>query len=200
MPFCVVPVCAAVQLCSTNSPDTKLVLALVRAARVKEAPPRRRDRVNTAECPYVRRRLTAGIPRGSRVGVDQHPPKIQVVTSRSAPAGLAAAQKRIAELEAQQAAHERGERIQAALYRIAETAAAAEDMPSFYAAIHEIVGSLMYADNFYIALYDDERQLINFPYFLDEAEKDIPDPNVWSPFGKGDARGATAYLLRHGEP
>ena len=122
------------------------------------------------------------------------------MTKQSASAALAAAQKQIAELEAQQAAHEDSERIQAALYRIAETASAAQDMPSFYAAIHEIVGSLMYADNFYIALYDDERQLINFPYFRDEAEKDIPDPNVWSPFGKGDARGSTAYLLRHGEP
>ena len=43
-------------------------------------------------------------------------------------------------------------------------------MPSFYASIHEIVGSLMYADNFYIALYDEERQAINFPFFLDEVE------------------------------
>ena len=37
-------------------------------------------------------------------------------------------------------------------------------MPAFYAPIHEIVGELMYADNFYIALYDEERQLINFPF------------------------------------
>ena len=28
-------------------------------------------------------------------------------------------------------------------------------MPAFYAQIHEIVGELMYADNFYIALYDE---------------------------------------------
>ncbi|MBA3689128.1 MAG: GAF domain-containing protein [Chloroflexi bacterium] len=113
---------------------------------------------------------------------------------------LAAAQKRIAELEAREAAHQRAEKVQAALYRIADTASAAQDMPTFYAKIHEIVGELMYADNFYIALYDEERQQINFPYFRDEVDTDIPDPNVWDPFGVAHARGSTAYLLRTGEP
>ena len=122
------------------------------------------------------------------------------MTSRTESSELKAARARIAELEAREAEHTHAEQVQAALYRIAETASAATDMPSFYASIHEIVGSLMYADNFYIALYDEERQAINFPFFLDEVEPDIPDPNVWSPFGIGDARGATAYLLRKGEP
>ena len=66
--------------------------------------------------------------------------------------------------------------------------------------MHGIVGELMDASNFYIALYDDERQMINFPYFVDEVDLDIPDPNVWEPFGVGNARGTTAYLLRVGEP
>jgi GAF domain-containing protein/CheY-like chemotaxis protein len=131
---------------------------------------------------------------------DQHPPASQRVTKLSASDELAAAQKRIAELEAREATHQRAEKVQSALYRIAETASAAEDMPTFYAKIHEIVGELMYADNFYIALYDDERQQINFPYFRDEVDTDVPDPNVWTPFGVGSGRGSTAYLLRTGEP
>ncbi|MEP6469695.1 MAG: GAF domain-containing protein [Chloroflexota bacterium] len=113
---------------------------------------------------------------------------------------LAAAQKRIAELEDREAAHQRAEQVQSALYRIAETASAAQDMPTFYAKIHEIVGELMYADNFYIALYDDGRQQINFPFYRDEVDTDLPDPNNWDPFGVGDARGSTAYVLRHGRP
>ncbi len=92
------------------------------------------------------------------------------------------------------------EKVQAALYRIAETASAAQDMPAFYAAIHEIVGELMYADNFYIALYDRARQRINYPFFLDEVDPDIPDPGVWEPLGSGNASGVTAYLLRSGTP
>ena len=34
-------------------------------------------------------------------------------------------------------------------------------MEEFYRAIHQIVGELMVAENFYIALYDEERALIN---------------------------------------
>jgi len=52
---------------------------------------------------------------------------------------------RVAELEALEAERERSEKVQAALYRIAETASAAQDMHEFYAAIHRIVGELMYA-------------------------------------------------------
>ena len=90
--------------------------------------------------------------------------------------------------------------MQAALYRIAETASAAKDMPSFYAAIHEIVGELMYADNFYIALYDEERQRINYPFFVDEVDTELPDPHAWEVFGIGDAAGVTAHVLRTGRP
>ena len=42
-------------------------------------------------------------------------------------------------------------KVQDALYRIAELAGAARDMQEFYAAVHAIVGELMYADNFFIA-------------------------------------------------
>ncbi|HEY2965606.1 MAG TPA: GAF domain-containing protein [Actinomycetota bacterium] len=107
---------------------------------------------------------------------------------------------RIAELEAADAERDRAERVQAALYRIAETASAAQDMGAFYAEMHRIVGELMYADNFYIVLYDEERQTMNWPFYVDTVGEGWPDPNVWVPMGTGDARGITAYLLRTGIP
>ncbi|HET8571948.1 MAG TPA: GAF domain-containing protein [Candidatus Limnocylindria bacterium] len=116
------------------------------------------------------------------------------------PSELDVARRRIAELEARAAEHEHAAKVQAALYRIADTASAAEDMPSFYAAIHQIVGELMYAENFYIALYDAERQTINYPYYVDSIDTDLPDPAVWEPFGVGQAVGTTAYALRLGKP
>ncbi len=122
------------------------------------------------------------------------------MTKPSPSAELAAARKRIAELEAREAAHERAAQVQAALYRIAETAASAQDLPTFYATVHEIVGGLMYADNFYIALYDAERERMNYPYFVDTYDSDVPDPNAWEPFGVGQARGVTAYALRRDQP
>ncbi len=94
----------------------------------------------------------------------------------------------------------RAERVQAALYRIAELASAAQDMQEFYREVHAVVGELMFARNFFIALYDDERQLISWPYYVDEFDFDTPDPNRWDAFGEGEARGVTAYVLRTREP
>jgi len=88
--------------------------------------------------------------------------------------------------------------LQEALYRIADTASAASDMGEFYAAVHKIVGDLTYASNFYIALYDAEAGTLNYPYYRDEVDLDAPDPEVWEPMGTGQARGATAYVLRTG--
>jgi signal transduction histidine kinase/CheY-like chemotaxis protein/HPt (histidine-containing phosphotransfer) domain-containing protein len=113
---------------------------------------------------------------------------------------LAAVRARLAELESAEAERRRSEKVQAALYRIAETASAAQDMREFYAEIHRIVGELMNASNFYIVLYDDERQAMNWPFYVDEVDPEIPDPNVWEPMGTGQARGLTAYLLRTGRP
>jgi GAF domain-containing protein/CheY-like chemotaxis protein/HPt (histidine-containing phosphotransfer) domain-containing protein len=109
-------------------------------------------------------------------------------------------QARIAELEAAEAERDRAEGVQAALYRIAETASAAQDMGAFYAEMHRIVGELMYADNFYIVLYDEERRAMNWPFYVDTVGEGWPDPSVWESMGTGDARGITAYLLRTGVP
>jgi signal transduction histidine kinase/DNA-binding response OmpR family regulator len=113
---------------------------------------------------------------------------------------LAAARARLAELESAEAEHRRSEKVQAALYQIAETASAAQDMRDFYAEIHRIVGELMDANNFYIVLYDEERRSMNWPFYVDEVDPEIPDPDIWEPMGTGQARGLTAYLLRVGRP
>lgn len=89
-------------------------------------------------------------------------------------------------------AHKRAEKMQAALYRISEAAHAAQDLQALFCAIHAIIGELMPARNFYIALYDAEAELLSFPYFVDEFET-TPQP-------KKPGRGLTEYVLRRGEP
>ena len=49
---------------------------------------------------------------------------------------VAALRARVAELEAREAEHERAERVQAALYRIAEAASGASDLQAFYREVH----------------------------------------------------------------
>ena len=56
-------------------------------------------------------------------------------------------------------ARENAEKVQGALYRIAELASAAQDMQEFYRAVHEIVGELMDARNIFIALYDEQLRM-----------------------------------------
>lgn len=85
----------------------------------------------------------------------------------------------------------RAKLIQSALYRISEVMSTAEDMDSFYRAIHDIFSELMYARNFYIALYTHETQMLSFPYYIDEY--DAPPPPT--PMG----RGLTEYVIRTGQ-
>jgi PAS domain S-box-containing protein len=122
------------------------------------------------------------------------------VTSGALPSNFGEVRRRLEELEAGEAERQRSEQVQSALYRIAELASAAQDLHEFYRAVHGVVGELMDARNFFIALYDEERQLIGWPYYVDEVDADIPDPNQWEPFGEGNASGATAYVLRTGAP
>jgi len=77
-----------------------------------------------------------------------------------------------------------------AVFSIAEAAAAGGELDDLYRTIHDIVGRLMPAANFYIALTDDELGTLRFPYFVDE--RDSPPQPAVRPLG----RGFTAYLLR----
>ncbi|MCI0412464.1 EAL domain-containing protein [bacterium] len=86
----------------------------------------------------------------------------------------------------------RSAKLQSALYRIAKRSAAAEDIQELYSSIHEIVGELMYAKNFYIALYDSQTDMLRFPYFRDEFDPP-PGPQQLT-------KGLTEYVLRTGRP
>jgi len=87
---------------------------------------------------------------------------------------------------------QRGERLQAALFRIAELASTADSLDAFYAAVHQAISGLLYARNFYIALLDEETQALTFPYSVDEVET-VRQPRL-------HGHGASEYVLRHGKP
>ncbi|HTY57872.1 MAG TPA: PAS domain S-box protein, partial [Bacteroidota bacterium] len=86
----------------------------------------------------------------------------------------------------------RAESLQHALYRITEQASSVTNLADFYAAVHAILGELMYARNFYIALFDRTTGDLTFPYFVDEFD---PPPSPHKP-----GRGLTEYVLRTGQP
>jgi PAS domain S-box-containing protein len=83
------------------------------------------------------------------------------------------------------------EKIRTSVYRISEAAYSAENLQEFYRTIHKIIAELMPAkDNFYIALFDEDAEMLHFPYFVDEEEEN-PGPQKLG-------RGLTEYVLRTG--
>jgi PAS domain S-box-containing protein len=84
------------------------------------------------------------------------------------------------------------ERVQRALYRISEAAHTSPSVEALFSEIHAVVGDLMPARNFYIALHDPATNTLSFPYFVDE--KDPP------PAPRRLGKGLTEYVLRSGQP
>src|SRR5690606_2291577 len=74
------------------------------------------------------------------------------------------------ELQAEIVERQRAERLQRALFRIAELSITSETMERFYAQVHDVVGELLYARNFYIALLSEDGGHLEFPYSIDERD------------------------------
>jgi len=91
------------------------------------------------------------------------------------------------------------ERLQRALFAIADLASADREMSDVYRSLHAIVGTLMYAENFYIALYDELRESLRFPYFVDVADTDAPTPEREFPMLEREGS-LTWHLLKRGTP
>ena len=69
------------------------------------------------------------------------------------------------------------ELTQVALFKISDAANSDKSLKELYGSIHKIIGELMPADNFYIALYNEETQILSFPYHVDEKDaKPEPGP------------------------
>ena len=94
-------------------------------------------------------------------------------------------------LQAEIVERQRAEALQRALFRITERSMSGDSMQQFYADVHAIVGELLYARNFYIAMLSEDGERIEFPYSVDERDK------IRSP--RHRATGLTEYVLDHGK-
>ncbi len=85
----------------------------------------------------------------------------------------------------------RAELVRRVIYRISDAVHKTDDLNELYKLIHQNVGTLMPADNFYISIYDPETNLITFPYFVDKYDEPLPPSKL--------NNGLTAYVLRTGK-
>ncbi len=90
--------------------------------------------------------------------------------------------------------YKRSESIQKSLFDISELASSINELSSLYSAIHDIVGGFMPAQNFFVAFYEEESEVIDFVYFVDEF-----DEQVVSQVSAEDLKNSiTGYILRTG--
>jgi PAS domain S-box-containing protein len=99
----------------------------------------------------------------------------------------------IVALRADITARKQLDKIQASIYRILEAANTVAQLDDLFRIIHSIIGGLMVAKNFYIALYDPATDKLTYPYYVDEFDE---PPAGAEPLGHG----LTAYVLRADAP
>lgn len=84
------------------------------------------------------------------------------------------------------------EKVQSVIFKVSQSASTSMNLDELYSFIHHSLSELMPVDNFYIALFDSQQNLLEFPYYIDEMD-DKPAPY---PPGKG----LTEYVIRTGKP
>jgi diguanylate cyclase (GGDEF)-like protein len=96
------------------------------------------------------------------------------------------------DLQAEIIERQRAERLQRALFRIAELSITSETLERFYTQVHDVVSDLLYARNFYIALLTDDGERLEFPYSIDERDAQRETRKL--------ASGLTEYVIARGRP
>jgi signal transduction histidine kinase len=83
------------------------------------------------------------------------------------------------------------EKLQRVLFNIASIATQELPLRDFFEKIHQNINELIYAQNFYIALYDENSHRITFPYFVDVKDGRFYE-NLSLPVGDG----LTSYIIQ----
>ena len=84
-------------------------------------------------------------------------------------------------------ARKKDEQLQKALFSISDEASKSKTIDELYKSIHKIISELMVAKNLYIAIHDGKKDIISFPYYVDE-KRASREPRIF-----GD--GLTEYVL-----
>ena len=96
------------------------------------------------------------------------------------------------DLQAEVVERQRSQELQRTLFRIAELSMTSESLERFYAEIHKVVGGLLYARNFYIAMLSPDGTMLEFAYSVDERDRERKPRKI--------ASGLTEYVMRTGKP
>ena len=86
------------------------------------------------------------------------------------------------------------ERVATALHEISQASQESTDLEEFYARVHTSLTAIIDTTNFYIAMFDEESQIISFPYAFEDVTTrlELPDRKL--------GKGLTGLLIRRGKP
>ena len=85
----------------------------------------------------------------------------------------------------------REEKLKQIILEMLEAANSEKNLSELFKFIHSCIKKLMKADNFYIAYYKRDSDLLTFPYFVDEIDNDSSSKKL--------GKGLTEYVLRTGK-
>lgn len=81
--------------------------------------------------------------------------------------------------------------LQSALYKISQKANSAQNLEQLFSDTYNILGGLIYARNFLVALYDESTQILEFPYHIDEFSATPPPAKL--------GKGLFEYVIKSGQ-
>ncbi|MDZ7788882.1 MAG: diguanylate cyclase [Xanthomonadales bacterium] len=87
----------------------------------------------------------------------------------------------------------RAEAKQSALYAISEAAHESDDLMALFERVHAIINDLLPARNFFVVLYDANKDELSFPYYVDQVGQTPPS----QPLSSGSL---SAEVVRSGQP
>ena len=86
----------------------------------------------------------------------------------------------------------KSQRLQNVVYEISQAVSTSENLKELFTSIYKQLSNVLDTTNFYIALYDKTKNLLSFPYFIDQVDPP-PEPK---PLGKG----LSEYVMRTKKP
>lgn len=93
----------------------------------------------------------------------------------------------------------RSQQLQKALFDISNLAYLEQDSLTLFKKLHEIIGSLVYAENFFIVRFNQITESMHFLYYEDSVDKEYVDPEI--EFDKEQlAESITLAMLRSKQP
>lgn len=86
----------------------------------------------------------------------------------------------------------KAEKLQVAINHVAQAVLTTDSLAELFPQIHKALEGILPVTSFYIALYDREKDVISFPYFVDQYDEPPPPQKP--------GRGLTEYVLRTQKP